>query len=57
MSEKPEQTLRNFPPEATSGWDADVTPEAVAEIRRRAAGVIDGQEWEPMVSAGAARKT
>lgn len=28
------------------GWNADVTPEAVAHMRRLAAPVMDAQEWE-----------
>mgnify|MGYP001486935281 CR=1 FL=1 len=40
-----------FPPEAYA-YEADVTPEGVAEMRRRAKQAIDAQEWEPLEIAG-----
>lgn len=36
---------RRFPPEAYC-YDDDVTPEAVEEVRQRAAKAVDADDWE-----------
>ena len=43
---------KTFPPEAYA-YEADVTPEGVEEMRRRAAKDIEGQDWEVVSGAKA----